>query len=52
MEQLSVHEEMQVNQYLAKEFIESHLNITPNRENIQALATLIFDLEHKVETIY
>jgi hypothetical protein len=52
MEQLSVHEEMQVNQYLAKEFIESHLSITANQENIQAFAALIFNLEHKPESIW
>jgi hypothetical protein len=48
---LSIQEEMEVNHYLAKEFIESHLNLSPNAENIEAIAALIFNLEHKAGSI-
>jgi hypothetical protein len=49
MEQLSPQDEMQVNQYLAKEFIKSHLAVKPSQKNVQALAKFIFQLEHSTD---
>ena len=50
MESLCIEEEMQVNQLIAKEFIEHHLSIPATFEHIAALAHFIFQLEHHAET--
>ena len=47
MESLSLEEEMQVNQSIAKEFIENHLSIPATFEHVDALAHFIFQLEHR-----
>ena len=48
-DEMNMLDELYVNQALAKEFIESHLNISPTPKHIDALARFIFQLEHNAE---